>query len=86
MRILDHNIGSVYIADERGYPVHRPELQSVTFIDEIGSAHTVHAHRDADYDDPSAIVAAWRDGTLTADVPEVQHESSRPDQPKSRFF
>jgi hypothetical protein len=39
-------------------------LQSVTFTDRNGTAHTVNAHVDGPFDSPEAIVAAFENGVL----------------------
>lgn len=40
------------------------DLQSVTFLDHNGTAHTVLAKVDGPFESPEAIVQAFEDGTL----------------------
>lgn len=65
-RIVTHNEDYVTLGVvDRSLQVH-PELQSVTFTDHNGTAHTVHAHKQGPFTTPDAIVQAWDDGVLHA--------------------
>lgn len=63
-KIVAHNADYVTLGVlDRTLQLH-PELQSVTFTDQNGTAHTVNAHKEGPFTSPEDIVKAWEGGVL----------------------
>lgn len=61
------------------------DLTEVTFEDELGTPHTVYAHREGPFKTPEQIIEAWGNHTLH-DLPEETPEPSEPPPPAGQAF
>lgn len=57
-KVLEHNTEDVYLYVGNNRDQHRPDLHSVTYLDDNGAAHTIHVPADLGIDDPHEIIAA----------------------------